>query len=233
MRFNFKRGAIVTVAVMAAMAIMLGASLAFAATELRFAHVYEVKTPYNEAALMAAKEFEKATEGRYKIKVFPASSLGKEVAINEGISLGSIDIIYTGVAFASRAYGPVAISDYPFTMRGYAHWKAYRDSDLFKELTAGYEKATGNPIVALTYYGARHVTANKPILTPADMKGLKIRVPNAPAYVMFPKVVGANPTPWPLARSILPCSKKWWTPRKTPCPPSSSRNSTRCRAIST
>ena len=120
------------------------ASTAFAKKELRFAHVYEVKTPYHEAALRAAEEVEKKTDGRYAIKVFPASSLGKEQAINEGISLGTIDIIYTGCGFASRSFGPIGISDYPFTMRGYPHWKAYTESDLFAEL-ATVEKKTVKP----------------------------------------------------------------------------------------
>ncbi|WP_417828039.1 sialic acid TRAP transporter substrate-binding protein SiaP [Thalassospira sp.] len=162
---------------------------------LNFAHVYEIGTPYHEAALRAAKALKERTDGRYEIKVFPASSLGKEVAINEGLSLGTVDIIYTGVGFASRNYGPIAISDFPFTLRGYKHWEAYRNSDLFAELSEGYKNASGNEIVALTYYGARQVTSNKPILKPEDMKGLKIRVPNAPAYVLFPKETGANPTP--------------------------------------
>jgi len=174
-----------------------------AADTLKFAHVYEVDTPYHQAALRAAEEFNKRTDGRYEIKVFPASSLGKEVAINEGIALGTVDIIYTGAGFAGSAYGPLSISDYPFTLRDYDHWNAYRTSDLFKELSDGYTEKTGAEIVALTYYGARHVTANKPILTPADMKDLKIRVPNAPAYVMFPQQVGANPTPMAFSEVYL------------------------------
>lgn len=181
----------------AACGALLSAGMASASAQevLNFAHVYEVGTPYHEAALRAAKAFEERTDGRYEIKVFPASSLGKEVAINEGLSLGTVDIIYTGVGFASRNYGPIAISDFPFTLRGYKHWEAYRNSDLFAELSEGYKNASGNEIVALTYYGARQVTSNKPILKPEDMKGLKIRVPNAPAYVLFPKETGANPTP--------------------------------------
>lgn len=173
------------------------------AKALKFAHVYEVATPYHEVMLEAAEQLEERTEGRHTMQVFPASSLGKETAINEGLSLGTVDIIYTGVGFASNAYGPIAISDFPFTMRGLPHFMAYRDSDLFAELSEGYKNATGNEIVALTYYGARHVTSNKPILTPADMKDLKIRVPNAPAFVLFPEAVGANPTPMAFAEVYL------------------------------
>lgn len=194
-------------------------STAFAKKELRFAHVYEAKTPYHEAALKAAEEVEKKTDGRYSIKVFPASSLGKEQAINEAISLGTVDIIYTGCGFASRSFGPIGISDYPFTMRGYPHWKAYTESDLFAELSEGYKKATGGAtVVALTYYGARQVTANKPILKPEDMKGLKIRVPNAPSYVLFPKAVGANPTPMAFSEVYLALQQKVVDAQENPLP---------------
>ena len=176
---------------------------ASAAKTLQFAHVYEIATPYHQAILKAAEELEKRTEGRYEMKVFPASSLGKETAINEGLSLGTVDVIYTGVGFAGSSYGPISISDYPFTLRSQKHWESYRDSDLFSELSGGYKDATGNEIVALTYYGARHVTANKPILTPADMENLKIRVPNAPSYLLFPEATGANPTPMAFSEVYL------------------------------
>lgn len=183
--------------------LALAINTSFAAEELKFAHVYETATPYHEAALMAAEELEKHTDGRYTMKVFPASSLGKEVAINEGLALGTVDVIYTGVGFAGSAFGPISISDYPFTLRDFDHWDAYRTSDLFKELSAGYTDVTGAEIITLLYYGARHVTANKAILTPTDMQGLKIRVPNAPAYLMFPEAVGANPTPMAFSEVYL------------------------------
>jgi TRAP-type C4-dicarboxylate transport system substrate-binding protein len=55
----------------------------------------------------------------------------------------------------------------------------------------------------VTYYGARCVTSNKPINSPADMKGLKIRVPNAPLYLMFTEAVGANAAPIAFAEVYL------------------------------
>ncbi|MDN3722246.1 DctP family TRAP transporter solute-binding subunit [Roseibium salinum] len=129
------------------------------------------------------------------ISVYPASSLGKEAEINEGLTIGSVDMIYTGPNFAERDYGPIAISDYPFMLKNYDHWKAYRDSDLFAELSKGYKEATGHTVTAITWYGYRHVTSNFPITKPDDMTGLKIRVPDSPLMVLFPNAVGANPTP--------------------------------------
>lgn len=171
---------------------------------LKFAHVYETGHPLHQAALETAKLVEQRTNGRITIEVFPASSLGKEAALNEGLSLGTVDIIYTGAGFAGSIYGPISISDFPFTLRNLKHWEAYKSSALFAELAAGYSKASGgNEVVAVSYYGSRHVTANKPVLKPADMKNLKIRVPNAPAYVLFPKAVGANPTPMAFSEVYL------------------------------
>src|SRR3546814_15719274 len=91
--------------------------------------------------------------------------------------------------------------------RDFAHWQAYRDSDLFQELAQGYLDASGNHIVALTYYGERHVTSNRKIEKPADMDGLKIRVPDAPLYMMFPRAVGANPAPIAFAEVYLALQK--------------------------
>lgn len=191
------------------LALALGAaalSLAFGAkaqTTLKWAHVYEVNEPYHSWALWAAEEIKKRTDGRYAIEVYPASSLGKESDINEGLGLGTVDIIYTGQLFAGRFYGPIAIGGAPYMFRDFEHWKKYRDSDLFAELARGYEEETGNHVVALTYYGERQTTSNKPIRTPEDMKGLKIRVPDAPLYKMFPEAVGANATPIAFAEVYL------------------------------
>ena len=166
-----------------------------AQTRLRFAHVYEVNEPYHTEALWAAEEIAKRTDNRYRIEIFPASALGNEPAINEALTLGTIDMIYTGTAFAGNRFRPLAISNAPYVFRDYDHWLAYRQSDLFKELAAGYDRATGHRILAMTYYGARHVTSNKPIMRPEDMRGMKLRVPQAPLYLMFARAVGANATP--------------------------------------
>jgi tripartite ATP-independent transporter DctP family solute receptor len=173
------------------------------AQTLKWAHVYETSEPYHKWAVWAGEELAKRTDNRWKIEVFPASSLGKEVDINEGLGLGTVDIIYTGQLFAGRTYGDLAIGGSPFMFRDYDHWNAYRNSDLFKELAKGYTDKSGNDIVAMTYYGQRHVTSKKPILKPEDMKGVKIRVPNAPLYKMFPEAVGANPTPIAFAEVYL------------------------------
>jgi tripartite ATP-independent transporter DctP family solute receptor len=184
---------------------VVAAALPVAAqTKLKWAHVYETTEPYHTAALWAAQEIQKRTNNRYQVEVFPASTLGKETDINQGLTLGTVDIIYTGQLFAGRTYGPISIGGAPYMFRDFEHWKRFAASSFFNELGEGYrQKSGGNKVVAITYYGERHVTSNKPINKPEDMKGLKIRVPDAPLYTMFPRAVGANPTPIAFAEVYL------------------------------
>src|SRR5882672_2275806 len=176
---------------------------ASAQTKLKWAHVYEISEPYHTQALWAAEEIKKRTAGRYEIQVFPASQLGNENQINEGLGLGTVDMIYTGTSFAGSIHKPLAISGAPFMLRDFDHWKAYRDSKLFRDIAKGYEDKTKHKVIALTYYGERMVTANKEIKKPEDMKGMKLRVPPAPLYLMLAKSVGANATPIAFAEVYL------------------------------
>lgn len=196
-----------TLKLIAACALIAGAtgqfSTAAAQTKLKWAHVYETSEPYHKWSVWAADEFKKRTNGKFEIQVFPASSLGKESDINQGLQLGTVDIILTGASFASNSFPRLGVSYYPFTFRDANHVINYGKSDIFKELTDGYKKATGNTVTALTYYGARHATSNKLFKNCDEMKGLKMRVPDSPVYTALPRACGANPTPIAFAEVYL------------------------------
>jgi tripartite ATP-independent transporter DctP family solute receptor len=195
-----------TLKLVAACAVLAATAMPFAAqaqTKLKWAHVYETSEPYHKWSVWAGEEFKKRTNGKYEIQVFPASSLGKESDINQGLQLGTVDIILTGASFASNSYPRLAVSYYPFTFRDADHVIKYGKSDVFKELTEGYKKATGNTVTALTYYGARHATSNKLFKNCDEMKGIKMRVPDSPAYTALPRACGANPTPIAFAEVYL------------------------------
>jgi tripartite ATP-independent transporter DctP family solute receptor len=176
---------------------------ALAQTKLKWAHVYETSEPFHTQSVWAAQEIAKRTNNRYQIEVYPASQLGKETDINQGLSLGTVDMIISGSSFAARSFPPIGVTYYPYAFRDAAHLLAYTKSDIFKELAKGYEDKTGHHIVAVTYYGARHTSSNKPIKTCADMKGLKIRVPDVPAYLAMPRACGANTSPIAFAEVYL------------------------------
>lgn len=184
--------------------IMAGSLAAYAQTTLKWAQVYETSEPFHTESVWAAEEIAKRTEGRYKIDVFPASQLGKEADINQGLKLGTVDIIISGSSFASRDYKPIGVTYYPYIFRDPAHLLAYTKSDVFQRLAKGYEDVTGNHITAVTYYGTRHTTtSSREIKACADMAGLKIRVPDVPAYLAMPRACGANTSPIAFAEVYL------------------------------
>jgi len=186
-----------------ATAAAFAASSASAQTVLKWAHVYETVEPFHTESVWAAEEFKKRTNGKYEIQVYPASQLGKETDINQGLTLGTVDIIISGSSFAARSYAPIGVTYYPYIFRDGDHLIAYTKSDIYKELSKGYEDKTGHHIVATTYYGTRHTSSNKPLKSCADMKGLKIRVPDVPAYLAMPRACGANTAPIAFAEVYL------------------------------
>src|SRR5918997_635649 len=187
----------------AALGLTLVAGGAEAQTKLKWAHVYETSEPFHTQSVWAAQEIAKRTNNRYQVEVYPASQLGKETDINQGLSLGSVDIIISGSSFAARSFPPIGVTYYPYTFRDANHLLAYTESDVFQELARGYEDKTGHHIVAVTYYGTRHTSSNQPIRSCADMDGLKMRVPDVPAYLAMPRACGANTAPIAFAEVYL------------------------------
>jgi tripartite ATP-independent transporter DctP family solute receptor len=185
-----------------ALALAIAGSAA-AQTKLKWAHVYETSEPYHKWSVWAGEEIKKRSNGKFDIQVFPASSLGKETDINQGMQLGTVDMIISGPSFAARSYPRLGIAYYPFIFRDGDHLIAYSKSDIFKEMVDEFRAKTGIQITAYTYYGARHTTSNREFKDCAGMKGLKIRVPDVPAYTATPRACGANPTPIAFAEVYL------------------------------
>ena len=200
------------------LALAVFSTAAIAQQKLKFAHVYETSEPYHTYAVWAAGEIAKRTANRYTWDVFPASQLGNETQINQSLSLATVDLIYTGQAFAGRTYPPISIGGAPYMFRDLDHWKKFSQSSVLAELNEAYFKKGGNKPVAAFYYGVRHTTANKAINKPEDMKGLKLRVPDAPLYIMYPKIAGANATPIAFAEVYLALQNKTVDAQENPLP---------------
>lgn len=109
---------------------------------------------------------------------------------------------------------------------------AYGKGDIFRELTEGYKKATGNTVTALTYYGARHATSNKLFKNCDEMKGIKMRVPDSPAYTALPRACGANPTPIAFAEVYLALQNGTVDAQENPLPTIEAKKFLKCRRTS-
>ena len=150
--------------------------------------------------------------------MFPASQLGSENALNEQIRFGGVDIVFTGQIFASSSHPPLAIGAAPYIFASRDQALRYRTSDIFAGLWEGWNAATGQHILAAGYFGSFNVSSNTPIVTPADMAGMRVRVPDSPIYMAFPLAVGANPTPVAFAEVYLALQQGLVTGSVNPLP---------------
>lgn len=180
-------------AIVAAIATTV-ATASFADT-LRLSLSYEPSSAHHKWAEWAAKEINGRTDGRHSVDVFGSGQLGSERDVEEALTLGAVDIGFVGAGHMAQRYAPISIHLAAFLWRDLDHFLDYPKSKTYEEVTSAYEKASGNEVIAMTYFGQRHVSANKPLMTPADFKGLKMRVPPVPIYMVFPDAVGANSTP--------------------------------------
>ncbi len=178
-----------------ALAAFTMASLASAQITLKLAHTQSTTDSHHQAALYFADEVKKRTNGSVTITVHPSGELGNDAATLEGVRLGTIDIGLAGNPFFTRFDKRLNALDLPYLFADHGHVYRVVDGPIGNKLLAGLEQ---NRMKGLAFWeiGFRHVTNSKrPIVTPADLQGLKIRTTPNPAHVQAFKLLGANPTP--------------------------------------
>ncbi len=151
--------------------------------------------PYQAGALKFAELVKEATHGKIIIDVFPASQLGNERDLIEGLQLGTVDFTITTTGTISSFQPEFGVTDLPFLFRDLDHAYKVLDGDVGDEL---YKKIEGIGIKGLSWFenGFRHVSNSKrPINSVDDIKGLKIRTMENPIHVAFFRQLGADPTP--------------------------------------
>jgi len=166
--------------------------------ELKLAHADSTDPTVSRKqaqALAFASLVNSRSGGRLVVKVYGAGSLGAEREYVEGIKAGTVEAgIASGVI--ANFFPSAAVTDIPFLFpTSQVAWDVM-DGAFGDKLRALFLKETGMRALAFAEVGFRHFTNNvRPIKSPADLKGLKIRVQETPVYVNMLRAVGASPTP--------------------------------------
>ena len=142
-----------------------------------------------------AKEVEKRTAGRYKIQTFYNGSLGGERESIEAVQLGTQELAFSSSGPVPNFVPETKILDVPFLFRDKAHARAVLDGPIGQELLAKFD-AKGFKALAWAENGFRHMTNSKrDVLTPDDLKGLKMRTMENPVHIAAYKAFGIITTP--------------------------------------
>ena len=162
--------------------------------ELTLAHSYTEEQPQHRCgAQVIADEIESADVGM-TVEIFPNSQLGGDADRIQSVVSGDIDLDIQGASALGAVYEPMSVVDAAYTFDDGEHLARFFSSDASKELTEGFKQETQVGVLGAWSAGARHFTASKAIRKPEDLKGLRMRFPNSPQYLMNAEALGAEPT---------------------------------------
>jgi tripartite ATP-independent transporter DctP family solute receptor len=180
-----------------ALAIALGLMGQAAAQKIiRLGHSEGTDTQHGQVIQIFKRHVETATKGEIRVQVFPNLQLGKVIEQIEGVKSGTQEMMISTPAWFSRFYRTIDVLSLPYMIPDWEAAERVLTSDVLRELAAEAEKATGIKVLGVFALGYRNVNnARRPIETPEDMAGLKIRIQNSPVYISLMKALKANPTP--------------------------------------
>ncbi len=161
---------------------------------LKLGHLANEENIWHKACVKFGEELSALTDGRITVEIYPNESLGKEMDLINGMQLGTADMTITGESLQNWA-PMAALLAVPYAYKSIEHMDSIAGGEIGTQIEAQIiEKAKVRP-VAYFARGPRNLTTNRPIKSPADLNGLKMRVPNVPLFVDVWKALGAQPTP--------------------------------------
>lgn len=196
MKKNFSR--FFSVLFATATLIVFVGSQAWAQTTIKLAHGMPPVEDENihRAVSVFKKVVEQKTAGNVKVEIYPANQLGKEREQFEGVKLGTIEMCMIADGPIAGFFPEIMLIGIPYLYSNEA--VAWRSLDSFfgRNLFEEMRKKTGVRTLGIGENGFRNFTNRvRPIRTPDDLKGLKIRTMENPAHMAMVKAMGASPTP--------------------------------------
>jgi tripartite ATP-independent transporter DctP family solute receptor len=177
-----------------AAATLLSATVANAQTEIKFGHVGEPGSLFDQSAQEFAKRANAKLGDKAKVVVYGSSQLGGDSEMMKKLKLGTIDLALPSTVMSSQepAFG---VFEMPYLVKNREHMAKIRDQVVVPILEPIALKA-GYRIIGVWENGFRQITNSKhPINKPDDLKGIKLRTPKGTWRVKMFKAYGANPSP--------------------------------------
>lgn len=168
-------------------------ALADAPIVIKFSHVVANNTPKGQGALKFKELAEKLTKGRVKVEVYPNSTLYKDKEELDALQLGAVQMLAPSLA----KFGPLGVKEFEVFDLPYI----FPNKEVLRRVTDGpvgkmlFKKLEPKGILGLAYWdnGFKDFTANKPIVHPQDMRGLKVRIQSSKVLDAQMRAIGANP----------------------------------------
>jgi C4-dicarboxylate-binding protein DctP len=159
---------------------------------LKFSHVVAEHTPKGQAALKFKQEAERLLPGKVKIEVYPNSQLFGDAKEMEALALGDVHFISTSLSKFDKFTKKVQLFDLPFLFSDPDAVDRFQDSKVGQDLL---KSMMSKNYLGLAYWhnGMKQISANKPLISPTDAKGLKFRIQQSDILAAQFQALGATP----------------------------------------
>ncbi len=185
---------------------------------LKAGHSVAPTHPYHLGLEKFAQLIEERTGGKVKIEIFHSNQLGNERDMIEGLQMGTVDMVVSSTGPIGGFEPKMLVVDLPFLFRDREHAYKVLDGEVGKELLSSL---SSKGITGLAFWenGFRHITnSKKPINTPEDLKGLKIRTMENQVHMDSFKELGADPTPMAWSEVFTALQQKVIDGQENPIP---------------
>jgi len=161
---------------------------------LKAADVHALGYPTVEAIVRMGKKLEAATNGRLSIQMFPAMQLGGEKEMIEQAQVGALQIARISLGPMGPVVDELNVFNLPFIFRDEAHMRKVIDGPIGQELLDKISNSPASRLIALGWMdsGTRSLYTKKPVRSPADLKGQKIRMMGNPVFVDTMNAMGGS-----------------------------------------
>ncbi|MDV3253768.1 TRAP transporter substrate-binding protein [Devosia sp. BK] len=197
-KLNRRQFALMSGASVATSIFMPAIARAQAPKAIRLAHHLQLESEQHIAAEAFATKVNDYSDGALEVTVLPAGQMGGQREIVESISLGLLEMGYGESGIYSSYVSQFGILALPYMYKDFDQWQRVVDGPVGQDLAAKLQAAGNIKIVNTLMAGYRSTfLRTRPIKTPEDFDGVKIRLPEAPAFVKTFAALGASPTPIP------------------------------------
>jgi tripartite ATP-independent transporter DctP family solute receptor len=163
---------------------------------LKFNTVAGPQQPQVKALEVFAEEADRLSKGKIEVRIFHSGQLGNQQTQLIGVMRGTLDMTFTDPNSLAQFDGRLGIFGAAYLFRDLEHMYNVMEGDIGRRY---FERLAGEHSVRpldVWYLGTRQLNLrDKKVRTPADMKGVKLRMPNSPQWIAMGRALGANPTP--------------------------------------
>lgn len=164
-------------------------------TKIKMGHALDTEHPVHKAMLFMAEKLEEKSAGKVILEVYPGEVLGSEREMIEQVQMGLLDMTKVSTSPLESFIPAMSVFSVPYLFRDSEHLWNVLEGPVGKKLLQAGEKVG---LKGLCYYDAgsrSFYTKEKPVMTPADLEGMKIRVMESKTSMQMVKELGASPTP--------------------------------------